>query len=452
MLLVACWVALRPLYAQQQYIGGIQLSGNHKTKDRIILRELTFKLGDTITYAALRTKLADSKQNIFNTTLFNSVSCTVQDTTAAALQVIITVKERWYFYPIPVVELADRNFNVWWVEKKHDPQRLNAGVFLIKRNLRGRNETMTTILELGYTNYISLQYDFPFIDKKMRKGLQLYSSFYSNKESAYITENNKQLFLRDDDHFVKQRFQTGAIFRYRTEIHVRHNLELNYTTYAITDTLMKANPEYLLGGKKFQQFGLVRYLIELDYRDVRSYPLNGYYFTGQFTRWGLTPWDNVNLTELTCQVSKYTPIRNRIFLLQSLKFKTSAPDPQPYNLARSLGYLNDYVRGYEYYVIDGAHFAILRNEIKYCLVKKKLTSFSDKFDNLPFNIYVKGFVDLGYVKDNFFFRKNPLNNDLLAGYGLGADIVTFYDLVFRYELTTNRLKETRLYFSLRAMI
>jgi outer membrane protein assembly factor BamA len=438
--------------AQTVRIASVTISGNLKTRNTILLREMTLQVGDTLDQKMLKTKLAECKRNITNTQLFNQVTVQLIDSTAQALSIEVKVKERWYFYPIPVVELADRNFNVWWVERNHDLRRLNAGVFLIKRNLRGRNETLTGVFEVGYTNFASLQYDFPYIDKQMRKGLQLYSSFYSNKESAYATDTNKLLFLRDDNHYLKLRSQTGAIFRYRKAINVRHNLEINYTTYSITDTLLKANYHYLLNGKKYSQFALLRYSVEIDYRDSKAYPLNGYYFMGQLTRWGLTPWDNVNMSEASILTSKYTAIGHRFYLFQSLKVKTSYPSAQPYNLQRGLGYLTDYVRGYEYYVIDGQHFGILRNEIKYQLVKKSFTSLYDKFDNLPFNLFLKAFVDIGYAKDQFYFKNNPLNNQLLSGYGIGLDIATFYDMVFRYEITTNHLKETRLYFSLRAAI
>lgn len=431
----------------------IWVSGNTKTKEFIILRELTFKVGDSIAVNDIAEKITTSKQNLFNLQLFNNVRIFCVDSTKQDLEFYIDVKERWYFYPIPIMELADRNLNVWWVEQNHSFKRLNLGAVILQRNIRGRNETLAAIVETGFTNYIALQYELPFIDKKLHQGLQLSSSFYTNKETAYKTYNNKQLFLRDDDRYLKSRFQIGAIWRYRKAIRLRHSVEANYTTYNISDTLLKANPDFLLNKRTYQQYGLLRYLFELDYRDYKPYPLKGYLINAQVTRWGFTPWDNIHMTELSFLGSYYVPLGHKFYWYQSLKFKTSAPSAQPYNIQRAMGYLQDYVRGYEYYVIDGQHFGILRNEVKYCLFKKRFdTGMGDRIDDLPLNVFIKAYYDCGFVKDDFWYKNNPLNNTYLQGYGVGIDVSTFYDMVVRYELTRNGLGETKIYIALKANI
>jgi len=417
------------------------------------LRELTFKEGDSLSKQAIQDKITSSRQNLFNLQLFNNVKIFCVDSNQTELVFYIDLKERWYFYPIPIMELADRNLNVWWVEKEHDLKRLNIGAIILQRNIRGRNETLAAVLETGFTNYIALQYEFPYIDKKLRQGLQLSSSFYTNKETAYRTYNNKQLFLRDDNHYVKSRFQVGAIWRYRKAIRIRHSIETNYTTYHISDTLLNANPDFLLAKRSFQQFALLRYLLEIDFRDYKPYPLKGYLINAQVTRWGLTPWDNIHMSEISLLGSYYVPLGHKFYWYQSLKLKSSAPFAQAYNIQRAMGYLQDYVRGYEYYVIDGQHFGILRNEVKYCLFKKRFdTGIGERANDLPLNVYLKAYYDCGYVKDQFWFKNNPLNNTYLQGYGIGVDISTFYDMVARYELSRNALGETKIYVALKANI
>lgn len=417
------------------------------------MRELTFKEGDSLSKQAIQDKITSSRQNLFNLQLFNNVKIFCVDSNQTELVFYIDLKERWYFYPIPIMELADRNLNVWWVEKEHDLKRLNIGAIILQRNIRGRNETLAAVLETGFTNYIALQYEFPYIDKKLRQGLQLSSSFYTNKETAYRTYNNKQLFLRDDNHYVKSRFQVGAIWRYRKAIRIRHSIETNYTTYHISDTLLNANPDFLLAKRSFQQFALLRYLLEIDFRDYKPYPLKGYLINAQVTRWGLTPWDNIHMSEISLLGSYYVPLGHKFYWYQSLKLKSSAPFAQAYNIQRAMGYLQDYVRGYEYYVIDGQHFGILRNEVKYCLFKKRFdTGIGERANDLPLNVYLKAYYDCGYVKDQFWFKNNPLNNTYLQGYGIGVDISTFYDMVARYELSRNALGETKIYVALKANI
>ena len=62
-------------------------------------------------------------------------------------------------------------------------------------------------------------------------------------------------------------------------------------------------------------------------------------------------------------------MQNRFFLGSALKGKWSSDGYQPYFAQRGLGF-DDYVRGYEYYVIDGQDFWLTKTALKYALVKK----------------------------------------------------------------------------------
>src|SRR5687767_10354702 len=96
-------------------IKSVTVYGNKKTKERIILRELSRQVNDTLTLSALPQFKKRSEQNIFNTQLF------IYDTiypkinhSEKTIDLDIVVKERWYIWPVPVFEIQDRNFNTWW--------------------------------------------------------------------------------------------------------------------------------------------------------------------------------------------------------------------------------------------------------------------------------------------------------------------------------------------------
>jgi outer membrane protein assembly factor BamA len=55
------------------FIGNITLIGNKVTKDRILYRELTFQAGDTVDTVAIGKNFKRSEENLYNTSLFNSV-------------------------------------------------------------------------------------------------------------------------------------------------------------------------------------------------------------------------------------------------------------------------------------------------------------------------------------------------------------------------------------------
>jgi outer membrane protein assembly factor BamA len=433
-------------------INKIEIVGNKKTKRNIILREMLLQQNDSLIYTTIIKNIESSKRNLFNTFLFNKVDISITDSTTSSLNLTVTVAERWYTYPLPIMEIADRNFNVWWVEQHHDIRRLNAGIALLKRNIRGRNETLTLIAQTGYTRQLGVQYEFPFIDKKMQKGLQIYSGYYQNKEVASQTINNKQIFLKDYTQFIRTRFQAGVIFRYRPGIYLRHSIELNFTKSMIADTLANSVPNYLLDAKKNQQFTFVKYIFEADHRNVKAYPLKGYLCTITATRWGLMTNDNVNLTEATALISKYSQLTKSLFLYNSIKIKTSLPERQPYNVQRAFGYGYDFVRGYEYYVIDGQHFGLMRNEIKWQILDYKLQSPIKKVEEQPFRVYLKSFIDVGYVKDAYYFKNNSFNNKVLTGYGVGLDVNTIYDIVMRLEVTRNHTGNTGIYLHYKANI
>src|SRR4051812_48147876 len=97
-------------------IGTITLIGNKITKDRIIYRELTFKHGDGVDTTTMHKLFNRSEENLFNTALFNSVDITYVIENDV-VNVFIVVAERWYVFPLPIFEIQERNFNVWWQTK-----------------------------------------------------------------------------------------------------------------------------------------------------------------------------------------------------------------------------------------------------------------------------------------------------------------------------------------------
>lgn len=89
--------------------------GNKKTKSSIILRELPFNRNDAV--ANIDSLLGRSKENLMNIGLFNFVDINYIKEDAKTVLIYINVSERWYLWPMPVFELADRNFNEWAQKK-----------------------------------------------------------------------------------------------------------------------------------------------------------------------------------------------------------------------------------------------------------------------------------------------------------------------------------------------
>ena len=124
--------------------------------------------------------------------------------------------------------------------------------------------------------------------------------------------------------------------------------------------------------------------------------------------------------------------------------KISSNDYQPYFSQKALGFDN-YVRTYEYYVVDGQNFWLSKTAIKYSLIEK--TNFEipyvkmSQFKKAHYSLYISVFTDFGYVMDNQNFEENNLTNTLLFGRGISIDYITYYDKLLRIEYGINKLGE-----------
>jgi hypothetical protein len=116
-----------------------------------------------------------------------------------------------------------------------------------------------------------------------------------------------------------------------------------------------------------------------------------------------------------------------------------APDKKfPYFEDEALGY-SDYLRSFEYYVIDGQKYITGRAFVKYAIVPLKVTEIESwswqKFNKIHYSIFADAFIDAGYVHQAFPDPTNKLANRALVSAGVGIDLITYYDQVFRFEYT-----------------
>ena len=99
------------------------------------------------------------------------VNITEWDTDKNTVDIIVTVKESWYIYVLPIFDLADRNFNVWWTTHKASFSRINIGARLDWLNFTGRNDKLKAKIQFGHTPKQEIEYRFPYLNKKQSLGL-----------------------------------------------------------------------------------------------------------------------------------------------------------------------------------------------------------------------------------------------------------------------------------------
>jgi outer membrane protein assembly factor BamA len=140
-------------FAQTVTVKSIELYGLKRTKEKIVLRELTFSTGDTLPQAELGEIIERNRNNLLNLGIFNEAEVNISewDTKKNEIEIVIEVNESWYIYAVPIAEIADRNFNVWWTTYDHDLGRINLGARLDYLNFSGHNDKFKAKWQVGYT-------------------------------------------------------------------------------------------------------------------------------------------------------------------------------------------------------------------------------------------------------------------------------------------------------------
>ncbi|WP_299253298.1 BamA/TamA family outer membrane protein [uncultured Cytophaga sp.] len=439
-------------------IDSIHIVGNKKTKEHILLRELDFNVGDTIVIEKLDARILLTQNRLFNTSLFLETNTYIEGKDSIHKTLHVTVKERFYTYVIPIIGLADRNFNEWWVQRNHNLSRLELGMSFLQKNMRGRNESLKVKTEFGFTKKIECTYTIPYLTTSRKLGLIYYVGYILNKQVAYNTIRNK-LFYIEDNSFIRERFSSGLTFTYRGKFYIEHQLGVTYFNNHIGDTIVTLNPTYFSNAHTKQEYISLKYAFIRDHRDIRYYALKGSYIRFDVEQMGLGINKDIFLTSLKGEISIFQPFKKKFYLATTLKGKYSSPINQPYFNQRGLGYDKEAISGYEQYVVDGQKYLLSKVNFKYKLFdwNVNLNNFPEKrFAKIPLMVYFKTYVDMGYVWDNrssvYALGNIHYANTYLPGGGFGLDFVTYYDFVIRVEYSVNRDMQSGVFINFKATI
>jgi outer membrane protein assembly factor BamA len=428
-------------------ISAIVLNGFKKTKPYIIQREVSFKEGQSIATNELTDKLKLSKQQLMNTSLFVDVDVRAVKIDSQHVFVDIHVKERWYLFPIPYFRIVSRNFNTWWVEENHSLNRVEYGLKFMQNNVSGRNDNLNFWVVGGYTQQFSLRYDNPNIDNKLKSGINFGFGYRRNRELNYGMDsarpNKIGYFKKADSYLINEKYVDFA-YTYRPAIKTRHSFRVSYSNLTVDDSIVKLNPTYFASKNTKSQYLELGYNLSYTNLDYIPYPLKG--FAG-----------DAGVNKRIGNASDFWQINGRgnynikVFPTSYIQLQAAGvfrfPFNQPYIANNLLGSTSLYMRGLEYYVIEGVAGGVARATVKNEVLSFNIRSplHSKTHDKIPFRVFLKTFGDLGYsYTPNYGISR--LNNKLLHTWGLGIDIVTFYDVVFRLEYSYNQLRESALYF------
>ena len=435
-----------PLPDSLVIIEGIYITGNKVTKDFIILRELSFTEGDTLRISDVPQTVARSEDNLMNTGLFNFATLTT-NRNGESLYIIIDVTERWYIWPVPIFEHADRNFPSWL----RDPEftKLNYGIQVNWNNFRGRKELIEAKVRFGYKEQFALMYAVPNIGSRQQHGISFGMNKFRQHEVIFRTNANKPTYLKDGDHYLYETLTPSVSYTWRPGLYFTSSVFLAWSDVTFRDETYHEEFLGLPPGTDLRWFSL-SYWAELDYRDYKVYPLNGYMLSLRLNQQGLGLEKNFRYdkTYLTMIAAVHRKILPRFYFGDAVKVRFTKNEQLPYYFREGIGY-NTYLRGFEYYIIDGNSYLISVNNLKYALVpgidyKLKWLPL-EQFNKIHLSLYANLFFDCAMVRGENPGYQNSLVNDFLYSTGIGFDLVTYYDQVYRLEFTLNSLGEPGIY-------
>lgn len=431
--------------AERIVVQAVHLSGNRRTKASVILREMSVSPGQSVCRDSLQYLLHENYLRLYNLNLFTDIRVSTQDSGEGAVNIEVALKEQWFLIPQADVQLADRNFNVWWKEQHHDLGRINLGLYLVHKNVSGNLDRLSVSTHVGYTQQLTVSYLRPYIDHKQKQGLGFAAGYSRSREIAYTTAGNKLLFARNNNDFLYANFFISASWIYRQAYRSRHILGLSYNDYKVGDTVRLLRPDFFARNAQSLQFAELNYRFEYNGTDNWNYPRRGVKIVGWTAfRKGFSGMGVQSITGL--ELGFFKKLCNRWYSSAVFRGRSTFTDQPAYFFQSALGYKTNVVRGYEYYVIQADHFALGRFSLKYEAVRRQFHRLPFRYlPELPLWIYPKIFADVGYGVNGKDRYGNNLSNMLLYSVGIGLDIITAYDLKLRIEFALNHLGENGIY-------
>ncbi|MFK7954402.1 MAG: BamA/TamA family outer membrane protein [Ekhidna sp.] len=418
--------------------------GNNRTKPWYISREFSFEEGGQYQRRELDSMFVWDRNRIYNTNLFNEIDFSVIDKSDGKVDILVTVQERWYFYPKVLFKLADRNFNDWWVNRGRDLSRVNLGLQLTQYNFRGRGERLRVVAQTGFENWVNFSYDIPYIDKKQKVGLLVQTGYVESKNLVYNTVDNVRAFASSETEKLRRLYRNEIQFSYRPKFYAYHFASIIHRSTHIADTIAQLNPSYFENGATSQKYFRLSYGYTWDKRNNRNYPTNGEWFNFTLSKVGLTKKDDVNFWQAGTSLSKYIDLGKDNYFATNLIGVLSLPAPKSYFNYPTIGLVRHTLRGYDLNVIEGSSYIIHKSEIKRKLfsIEKDISKFMPikQFPTFPVTMFGKVLFDQGYAKGfSGYTGSDLLDDQYLYSYGVGFDFLLVYDFLVKLEFTRNKL-------------
>ncbi len=427
-------------------VNDIKITGNKKTKQKIILCELEFGQGDTVSFRRLPEVLEKSRINLQKTSIFNYVTIdyyTYGDSIKAgtnSISVSINVEECWYTWPMFDVTPHNGNLNEWFANP--DFSMIDFLIGVKRYNFLGRRQSVGIMARVGFNNVIQLSYDNVAIDKQHKHLLSFYTSIQRQNTVMLRTEDNKAKYRDFED-------ETKALHGYSYEISYRHRptidmsnlFSIGYESTSVHDSVAILNPNFFGGGRTHISGLVLSYEFRLDKRNSSYYPLVGSWLSTRIQKQGILS-NSIDTYKLTLDARKYIPLFPRQYFAVQF-YGSMSSYSTPFYLMEAIGYKPNIVPGYEHNMISGRCVSYVKSSYKFELIRQHIVHLKwlplEKFNKIHYAVYLNAFANAGYTtpKTDDVLCKNDMSDTFLGALGIGVDLVTYYDRVLSAFVTHN---------------
>ncbi len=404
-------------------IDSFEIRGNKITEDDIILRELTFAKGDTVS----NYDIEFNRERIFSLGIFTRVDLYVKKVDEKNI-LVIDVEESWYIYPIPFVELKDRDW-----------KKFSYGLDIVIQNFRGRNELLQTRGSLGYDPSILLSYYKPEIIKG--------SDIFFNSALSYSNVKNKSQIAEYlyGGQFDQKIFSGLISIGKRFGNFHRFGFDIGYEYVA--------SPRFIKGisasNERIDRMPVAGATYSYDSRDLAQFPKNGIYALADLQFKGLG-MNNIKYQIANIDFREYRPVIDNLYFKWRFAARVAFGNLIPFYDFSFLGY-QERIRGHFNDIQEGNYYYLGSAEFYYPLIKDINVSL-DFVPLLPKSLltyrialYSELFGDAGAAK----LRHQKLNiSDFQSGYGLGLTLLILPYNIVRFEFALNEFGQNEFIFDL----
>ncbi|QQS37449.1 MAG: BamA/TamA family outer membrane protein [Ignavibacteriales bacterium] len=323
-------------------VDSIQILGNKITEPDIILREMTFRTGDTISYDQLKY----NRERIYSLGIFTHVELSLTESDSINT-LIISVEESWYIYPIPFVELEDKDWN-----------KISYGVYLVVKNFRGMNESISSRAALGYDPSLNLSYTKPYLIREH----EIYFSSIVSYVHAQNKSNTAELLYggQFDQKFISASVTFGKrmMLFHRAGI----NLSFDYVETPGYVSMISASDD------RIDHIISLGFNYNYDTRDLAQFPRNGIFASFDFKTKGLG-LDGINYQVLNVDFREYRKLFDEVGAKWRFTSRITLGNNIPFYDRSFLG-LGERIRGYYNNEQEGHEYYLGSVEINYPLIKE----------------------------------------------------------------------------------